>query len=191
MTGRNLYSKNKRLLSWISSAWRILPYKIRIFFLHISLLGGGGKVMAAIRFTLLRTLCQFCGDNVLLKEHCYVYHPDQLKIGNNVSIHPMCYIDALGGISIGDNVSIAHGTSIISFNHTWEDSNTPIKYNPLNCKPITINSDVWIGCGCRILAGVCIGKRSIIGAGAVVVKDVPPYTIVAGNPARVIKTLTP
>ena len=123
MTGRNLYSKNKRLLLWISRGWRIWPYKVRIFLFRVSLLGGGGKILAAIRFTLLRAVCKFCGDNVLLKEHCYVYHPERLTIGNNVSIHPMCYIDALGGISIGDNVSIAHGTSIISFNECPQVTN--------------------------------------------------------------------
>jgi len=110
-------------------------------------------------------------------------------IGENVSIHDFCYVDALGGIDIGDNVSIAHSSSIITFNHTWDDLSLPIKYNPVEFGKVIIKNDVWIGCGVRIMPGVVIGERSVIAAGAVVVKDVPPRSVVAGVPAKLIKNI--
>jgi acetyltransferase-like isoleucine patch superfamily enzyme len=98
-------------------------------------------------------------------------------------------LDAKGGLYIGDNVSIAHNCSLISFNHTYSDPNTQIKYNVLVDGEIRIESDVWIGCGVRILAGVTINKRSIVAAGAVVNKTIPSHTISAGIPAIPIKNI--
>lgn len=113
----------------------------------------------------------------------------KLTLGNNVSIHPLCYIDAAGEIFIGDNVSIAHCSTIISTNHTWKDVDIPIKYNPEKFGKVIINEDVWVGCGCRILSGVTVKKRSVIAAGSVVNKDVESNTIVGGVPAKVIKEI--
>ena len=108
----------------------------------------------------------------------------------------MCYIDGCGGIEIGDNVSIAHSTSIVSFNHTYEKVDIPIKYNPISCGYIyiyndfcSVYNDVWIGCGVRILSGVTIGNRSIVAAGSVVTANVTPYTLVGGIPAKFIKQI--
>lgn len=65
----------------------------------------------------------------------------------------------------------------------------PIKYNKVEKGPIVVKDDCWIGCGCRILQGVTIGTRSIIAAGAVVTKDVEPFHLYGGVPAKIIKTL--
>ena len=113
---------------------------------------------------------------------------EYLRLGKNVSIHPLCYIDAQGGISIGNNVSIAHNVSILSFDHDYSDTSKPIKDAPLTLKEIVIENDVWIGAAARILGGVRIGTGSVIGAGAVVTKDIPPMSIAVGVPARVIKS---
>jgi acetyltransferase-like isoleucine patch superfamily enzyme len=106
-----------------------------------------------------------------------------------VSIHPNCYIDATGQISIGNNVSIAHNTSILSAEHTWGDSGLPIKYNKVELKPVSIENDVWIGCGCRILAGVTISHRVIIAARAVVNCNCKSNTIHGVVPAKLIKKI--
>lgn len=87
--------------------------------------------------------------------------------GFNLSIHEFSYLDAAGGIEIGDNVSIAHNCSLVSFEHTWTDLETLIKYNPTKLYPIKIGNDVWLGCGVRVLAGTVIEDRVIV-AGAVV-----------------------
>ena len=118
------------------------------------------------------------------------FNVDKMKFGNNVSVHPMCYFQASGGIEIGNDVSIAHGVTLMTQNHSYEDRNIPIKDQPVISKPIIIEDNVWIGAKATVLYGRRIGKNSVIAAGAVVTKDVPPNTVVAGVPARVIKEFT-
>ena len=77
---------------------------------------------------------------------------------------------------------------ITDHSHGYEDITRPISVQPLICKgPVVIEDDCWLGFNCEILSGVHIGKHSIVAARAVVTKNVPPYSIVAGNPARVVK----
>lgn len=125
----------------------------------------------------------FIGQNVEIR--CW----QMLSLGNNVSIHRGCYLDASGGIEVGDDVSIAHQTSILSANHTWDDPMIPIKENPVKLESVIIQNDVWIGCGCRIMSGVTVFSRSVVAAGSVVTKDVPSHTLVGGVPAKQIKVI--
>lgn len=106
-----------------------------------------------------------------------------MKVGKNVFINSNLLAMARGGITIEDNVMIAANVQLISNNHD------PFDLMTLICKPVLIREYAWIGAGATILPGVCVGKHSIVGAGSVVTKDVPDYTIVAGNPARTIKIL--
>lgn len=129
------------------------------------------------------------GNNVSIHNNVTIKNRNRIEIGNNVSIHTLCYLDGFGGLTIGNNVSIAHNTSIISFNHTWDRPDIPIKYNPLSSAPIIIEDDVWIGAGVRIMAGVKIKTRCIIAAGSVVTKDCESNSIYAGVPARKIKSI--
>ncbi len=138
---------------------------------------------------LVKNLFLSCGNNVSISQGVFLRGIGNISIGENVSIHPMCYIDGTGGLKIGDNVSIAHASSILTTNHAWDDMDIPIKYNKITYGVVTIESDVWIGCGCRILAGINIASRSIVAAGAVVDKNVEPNVIVGGVPARVIKRM--
>jgi len=103
-------------------------------------------------------------------------------------MHPLCYIDAQGDITIGNDVSIAHNTSILSFEHDYSDTTKPIAAGPCIPKKIVIEDNIWIGAGVRILGGVRIGTGSVIGAAAVVTKDIPPMSVAVGVPARVIKS---
>ena len=125
----------------------------------------------------------------MIAEGVFLHNIDNMTIGSNISIHPMCYIDATGGLTIGNDVSIAHSTSILTTEHTWNDGSIPIKYNEVIMKNVIIENDVWIGCGCRILSGVTIKNRSIIAAGAVVVRNVSKNTIVGGIPSKLIKKI--
>jgi len=126
-----------------------------------------GYVGLGLRYVCVRNLAKSCGDNVAIFPYCVIKHIDNLSIGSNVSIHPYCYVDAIGGIEINDNVSIANHCSLISFGHTWNDISEPIKYNPLIMTPIKIDSDVWIGCGVRIIGPCQIESRTVVAAGAV------------------------
>lgn len=115
--------------------------------------------------------------------------PHDLYIGDRCSIHEFCYIDALGGVRIGNDVSIAHGCSILSTNHTWDNPDIPIKYNPVIAGPIEIGNDVWIGCGVRILAGAKINERVVVAAGAVVRGELETGYLYGGVPSRKLKPL--
>jgi acetyltransferase-like isoleucine patch superfamily enzyme len=110
-----------------------------------------------------------------------------IKIGNKCSINPYTIIYGHGNLTIGNNVLIAGHTLIIPANHNFADKNKTINMQGLTRKGITIEDDVWIGSGCRILDGVTIGKGAIVAAGAVVNKNVECYSIVGGVPAKLIK----
>ena len=106
-----------------------------------------------------------------------------IEIGENVFINFDCIFMDRGGIKIGDNVFIAPRVNLITENHGL---NSNARRNLIS-KEIVIKNNVWIGTSATILQGVTIGENAIVGAGAVVTKDVPPNVIVVGNPARVIK----
>lgn len=188
MTGRNIFDSFGGVIRFIASAIALLPYCVR-FYLYRSVCGWGGHIGALIRYVLFSRLIRKCGTNVYIKKHVYFYDIKDMVCGNNVSFHEMCYVNACGGLSIGDNVSIAHGTSILTTEHTWDVIELPIKYNKILRRSVHICNDVWIGCGVRILSGVTIGKRSIIAAGAIVTRDVEEGTMVGGCPAKIIKHL--
>lgn len=92
-----------------------------------------------------------------------------------------CYYQALNGIEIGEGTIWSYNCSFISSNHDYKDLSKHIKGNP-----IVIGEYVWIASNCVILPEVSIGKYTIVGAGSIVTKDIPPYSIAVGNPAKVI-----
>lgn len=95
----------------------------------------------------------------------------------------------IGPVSIGSHVNLAQGITVTALNHNFADSVKPIDEQGVITSSVTIEDDVWIGANAVILPGVSIGTHSVIGAGAVVTKDVPPYSLATGVPAKVIKKL--
>lgn len=188
--GRRVFSRYARLFSGAAQVAGLLPLAVRQFLWNLTN-PFGGKVACSVRYVILRSACKNVGNNVYIGENVKILNYHNLAIGENVSIHANCYIDAAGGCQIGKDVSIAHGSSIITFDHTWGNPDLPIKYNPPRLAPVAIENDCWIGCGVRILAGVHVGRRSIIAAGAVVTSDVSPGLIVGGVPARTIRPINP
>ncbi|MFV0607176.1 MAG: acyltransferase [Niabella sp.] len=93
----------------------------------------------------------------------------------------------IGPVTIGNNVMLAQHVVVSGLNHGYEDIKTPPKMQPVSCKQIYIHDDAWIGANAVITAGVTIGKHAVVAAGSIVTKDVQPYSIVAGNPAKTIK----
>lgn len=114
-----------------------------------------------------------------------------VKIGNHVYIGPDVNIDDLYPhlVTLEDYVSIGMRSMIFVHSNPTCSIEIKTKYYPRIVKPTTIKRGAWVAPGCIILAGVTIGENSIVGAGSIVIKDVEPYTIVAGNPAKVIKKL--
>lgn len=106
-------------------------------------------------------------------------------LGKNIFINHACTFLDLGGITIEDDVQIGPKVNLITENHPID----PSKRKALDLKSIKVKRNAWIGAGATILPGVTIGENSIVAAGAVVNKDVPPNTIVGGVPAKVLKTI--
>jgi acetyltransferase-like isoleucine patch superfamily enzyme len=108
-------------------------------------------------------------------------------IGNHtrVGIHNTI----IGPVKIGNHVNLAQGITVTALNHNFSDPNKRIDEQGISTTPVTIGDDIWIGANAVILPGVTIGNHSVIAAGAVVTKDVPPHSLAAGVPAKIIKTI--
>lgn len=109
-----------------------------------------------------------------------------IRVGKNVFINHCCEFMDRGGITIGNNVLIAPKVNLITIGHPLNPTDRRATYTA----PITIQNGVWIGAGASIIPGVTIGENSVVATGAVVTKDVPPNTVVAGIPAKIIKNIT-
>ncbi len=114
----------------------------------------------------------------------------RMEIGKNVLIDNGAFITAQQHITIGDNTQLSAYSFITDFNHRIQDKDVAIRSQGYTRKPVHIGSDVWIGAHAIILPGVTVGDGAVIGAGSVVTKDVPPYAVAVGNPAKVIKRRT-
>ena len=108
-------------------------------------------------------------------------------IGDNVSISSYVVITTAGTVTIGNNVLIGYGAKILSANHHIPENHGIIFNAGHDCKPIVIEDEVWIGANAVVLPGIILGRGSVVAAGAVVTKNVAPYTIVGGVPARLIR----
>lgn len=95
----------------------------------------------------------------------------------------------IGPVTIGSHVNLAQGITVTALNHNFEDAEKRIDEQGVNTTPVTIGDDVWIGANAVILPGVHIGNHCVVAAGAVVTKDVPAHSLVAGVPAKIIKQL--
>ena len=141
-------------------------------------------------FWYTRVLGVRFGERAGVHLGCYFwfYGPGQVRrdgvsIGENSRINRDCSIDVRGGVRIGDNVSISPEVVISTAAHSALDPKFRVEL-----RPVVIEDHVWIGMRAMILGGVTLGRGSVVAAGAVVTKDVPPLTIVAGIPARPVGT---
>lgn len=138
-----------------------------------------------LRYGVSKPFAKHLGK-VRLYEGVTLWYPYRISIGDHVSLNEWVYIGGYGGVRIGDGVRIGHRTTILSSSHRYQDRQRFIYQQGVIGTMTVVDDDVWIGCSVVILPGVRIGKGSIVAAGAVVTKDVPPYTIVAGVPAKQI-----
>lgn len=148
------------------------------------------------------------GDNVVIEHGALIFNPEYVHIGSNVYIGhyailrgygrskmiigddtwigQLCYINSAGGVEIGARVGIGPGVKIMSSQHSEEGRHVPVLLCDLEFAKVTVEDDCDIGIGAIILPGRTVGRGSIVGAGAVVTRNVEPYSIVAGVPAAKI-----
>lgn len=137
----------------------------------------------------------FCGDNVSMGFHTHIeltgslHHiADKMVIGNNVGLGSHGHYGAgLGGLEIGDDTIIGNYVSFHPENHNYSDIETPIRLQGVNGKGIKIGKNCWIGAKATFLDGTILGDGCIVAAGAVVTGEFPPFSIIGGVPAKIIK----
>jgi len=110
-------------------------------------------------------------------------------IGERSRIGLSCTV--IGPVTIGNDIMLAQNIVLSGLNHGYEDITIPISHQKQTTAMITVEDEAWIGANAVIVAGVRIGKHSVIAAGSIVTRDVPPYSIVGGNPAKLLKAYNP
>lgn len=137
--------------------------------------------------SLLREFVGAVGDGTTIMPLFTCDYGYNIRLGHNVFINYHCVFLDCAPIEIGDDVQIGPAVQLYTAQHPLDPV---VRRSGLeSAEPIRIGNDVWIGGGAVVLPGVTIGARSVVGAGAVVVRDVPPDTVVVGNSARVVRTL--
>lgn len=147
-----------------------------------------GNVRLASGLSILGMANISLGQDVRIGKCCFLSAENGiLSLGNNVAISPCSHLGAdYGEIHIADYVAIGPCTILRAANHNFKDVEQPIMLQGHEYGKIVIESDVWIGANCVITPNICIGKGAIVGAGAVVTKNVEPWSIVGGVPAQII-----
>jgi acetyltransferase-like isoleucine patch superfamily enzyme len=137
----------------------------------------------------------FHPENITLGRNVYVghqailkgYYRNEMRIGDQTWIGQQCFFHAAGGLTIGARVGIGPGVKIITSVHTEAGREVPVLFSPIEMGAVVIEDDVDLGVNSVVLPGVTVGRGAIVGAGAVVTSDVPPYAVVAGVPAKVLR----
>jgi maltose O-acetyltransferase len=136
---------------------------------------------------LLHQLLGSVGDGTVIRSFFACDYGYNIRLGRNAFINYNCVFLDCASIEIGDNLQMGPAVQLYTAAHPLEPD---IRRSGLEyARPIRIGHDVWIGGGAIILPGVTIGNGSVIGAGSIVVHDVPPASVVVGNPARIVRTL--
>jgi len=126
------------------------------------------------------------GEGSFYMDYITWLNSDNIELGKKVAFNNNCYINGFGGLKIGDRTGIGPGVMIHTANHAT-DTSKPIVEQGWESRPVSIGKDCFIGMGVIILPGVTIGDDVIIGAGSVVNKDIPSWSLAVGNPCKVIK----
>ncbi len=159
---------------------------VRLFqFLYVHK-GHGAVIYRSVRKDLVPfRKCQI-GARTVVESYSLINNAvGDLIIGSNSRIGVGNTV--IGPVWIGDYVQIGQHVLISGLNHKYENIDITIAEQGIEVSPVKINNNVWIGANAVILAGITIGEHCVVGAGSVVTKDIPPFSVVVGNPAKVVK----
>jgi acetyltransferase-like isoleucine patch superfamily enzyme len=127
-------------------------------------------------------------DDVWLSRDCYLIagRGAEVIVEERAYIGHRCLFYGHGGIRVGQDALLANDVQLICGNHTFARRDLPIRSQPTEERPIVIGDDVWLGASAIVLGGVTVGQGAVVGAGAVVTRDLPPYSIARGVPAKIV-----
>ena len=178
------YMKNKRIT--LSKIICITLYYCFAQYLPLSYSLFGGKISKKIRYTLVKHIFKKCGTNVNVERKADFGFGLDIEIGNNSGIGYKCKVPS--NIIIGENVMMGPNCIILNRNHSFDSKSIPMNQQGYKqCKPTIIEDDVWIGTNVIMTPSRHISKGSIVGAGCVLCKDFPEYSIIGGNPSKLIR----
>jgi acetyltransferase-like isoleucine patch superfamily enzyme len=150
--------------------------------------GRGSKVYWSVRMDTPPYRRFWLGRRSALESYCCINNAvGDVTIGDYTRIGIHCTV--IGPVCIGSHVNLAQGITVTALNHNFADTTQRIDEQGVSTRPVTIADDVWIGANAVILPGVNVGQHAVVAAGAVVTTDVPPYSVVGGVPAKVLKRL--
>lgn len=145
------------------------------------------KFLNYLKGLLLKSMGAKIGKRVVFYPGIWITPARNLILGDDVDLAKDVILTTRGGVTIGDRVLVGYRTQILSTDHTVPDRNDKIFHAGHNEKPVIIENDVWIGANCIITSGVTISEGSVIAAGCVVTKNIPPFSIYGGVPAKLIR----
>lgn len=150
--------------------------------------GRGSKIYGSVRMDTPPYRRFVLGRRSVVESFCCINNAvGDVIIGDNTRIG--LHTTVIGSVEIGSNVNLAQGIVVTALNHNFTDCTKRIDEQGVSTAKVTIGNDVWIGANATILPGVTIGNHCVVAAGAVVTKDVPPYSLVGGVPAKILKKL--
>lgn len=150
--------------------------------------GRGSKIYSSVRMDTPPYRRFSLGRQSVIESYCCINNAvGDVVIGDytRIGIHNTI----IGPVTIGNHVNLAQSITVTALNHNFDDANKRIDEQGVSTSQTVIDDDVWIGANAVILPGVTIGTHSVVAAGAVVTKDVPPHSLVGGVPAKIIKKI--
>lgn len=175
-------------IEWLRlSAQRTSFFVRQRIFYFVSALLLNNRRSGRLRAALLRLNGATVGEDCWVHGGLVIQEAFRINLGDKVFINANCLLDGAASITIGDRVSVAYQVTLITGTHQIGPSDC--RAGALAPRPIVVGEGAWIGARAVILPGVTIGRGAVVAAGAVVTKDVPDDTIVAGNPARVMRAI--
>ena len=182
--------KLKRLLDYIIMNQRDARprWYIRLLAPFYQHRGRGSKIYGSVRMDTPPYRKFSLGRRSVVESYACINNAvGDVVIGDHTRIGLHCTV--IGPVTIGSHVNLAQGITVTALNHNFEDAGLRIDEQGVSTKAVTIGDDVWIGTNAVILPGVTIGRHVVVAAGAVVTKDVPDHSLVAGVPAKVVKSI--
>jgi len=144
----------------------------------------GGKIFSAIRCFFLKGFLKNMGHHITVESNVFWGNGRDISLSDYVQVNEDCWIR---NVSIGNHCMIAPRVMILNYGHNTDGDSPMIFQGIRKYQQTVIEDDVWIGAATIILPGLKIGKGAIVAAGSVVTKDIQPYSVVGGNPAKLIK----
>lgn len=160
--------------------------KLRYLAVALGFERSGSRGSLGKRVTIAPELRIYAGDRIAIRDDVFLAGSGRLKIGDRSTVNSGCILTAMDSIEIGSDVMLAPRVYVLDVDHNFSDRTKPISQQGYAIAPVIIDDGVWIGANAVITKGVKIGEGAIIAANAVVTRDVEPYSIVGGVPAKCI-----